>query len=42
MLLGMRLDMIQTHTLRITPTFLSIIAEIDKKLADLVQQVAQR
>ena len=30
MLLGMNLDMIQTHTLRITPTFLSIIAEIDE------------
>ena len=30
MLLGMRLDMIQTQTLRITPTFLSIIAEIDE------------
>ena len=30
MLLGMILDMIRTHTLRITPTFLSIIAEIDE------------
>ena len=30
MLLGIKLDMIQTQTLRITPTFLSIIAEIDE------------
>ena len=29
-LLGIKLDMIQTQTLRITPTFLSIIAEIDE------------
>lgn len=30
MLLGIELGMIQTHTLRITPTFLMIIAEIDE------------